>query len=151
VNDTIEKARELLDNAGSDFLQTERGKCLESTVEQLAAEKDAYEQMEQMANKLRGEIAAVIAEQSERYRLKTLEQDAKIAAVTTERDNANALAKNTERLKKAQTELLILQSQLAGYLLSIACNDSRNDIIFATLGRAQSAIDAQLARTKGDK
>ena len=54
--------------------------------------------------------------------------------------------KDTERLITVQTELLILQFQLSGYLLSIACNDSRNDIIFATLRRAQSAIDAELAK-----
>jgi phage I-like protein len=57
-------------------------------------------------------------------------------------------------LEKAHAEVLILQSQIAGYLLSIAASDPRNEIIFATIDRLHAALGisfaapSELERTK---
>ena len=58
VTYTIEMARKLLDDAGCAFLQTERGKCLKSMVEQLA-EANAH------ATRLQDRLAEVQAEKSD--------------------------------------------------------------------------------------
>jgi hypothetical protein len=56
------------------------------------------------------------------------------------------LAKCRDETYRAQTEALVLQAQLAGYLLSIAASDPRNETIFATIDKLLSALGVPPAR-----
>ena len=58
-------------------------------------------------------------------------------------DLSTKLAKCKDDMLKAQTEVLVLESQLAGYLLSIAANDKRNEIIFTTIDKLKAVLEIQ--------
>jgi len=64
-----------------------------------------------------------------------------------ERDALKAkLAKCRDETYRAQTEALVLQAQLAGYLLSIAASDPRNETIFTTIDKLLAALGIPPAR-----
>ena len=64
-----------------------------------------------------------------------------------ERDDALAkLAKCRDETYRAQTEALVLQAQLAGYLISIAASDPRNETIFTTIDKLLAALGIPPAR-----
>lgn len=64
-----------------------------------------------------------------------------------DRDTALAkLAKCRDETYRAQTEALVLQAQLAGYLLSIAASDLRNETIFTTIDKLLAALGIPPAR-----
>lgn len=68
-------------------------------------------------------------------------------AYKAERDTALAkLAKCRDETYRAQTEALVLQAQLAGYLLSIAASDPRNETIFTTIDKLLAALGIPPAR-----